>query len=216
MSAFRKGIAGCAAALFAVSNPAAAQAPGYDYEDVVISTDRVEKILAAPSGWGERPTYFIEQGRAIHCYIEENPQRAADILSTGFEQGLDFTSQEPVAFGESDCLKPFLEIAASPQYSDDPFDIYGTEIDFATYHQLAARYMASCMWEADSAFFSTLLAEVENPDGLAPFLREGYYTDDFNPTGESCFADYDRLVNNNYLLRYAVVQQMLVRRGLDD
>jgi hypothetical protein len=205
-----------AVALLATSTMASAQPLDYDYDDVIISTERLEKVLASPAGWGEPPIYFIEQGRAIHCYIEENPQRAADILTSGIERGVDFTSEEPVAFEESDCLDTFLEIAASPEYADDPFDIYGTEIDFATYHHLAARYIGSCMWEADTPFFSQLMAEVENPDGLTPFLREGYYTDDFNPAGESCFPDYDKLVNFNYSLRYAVVQQLLVRRGLDD
>ncbi|MCR2833733.1 hypothetical protein [Parerythrobacter lacustris] len=216
MSAVRIGITGCTAALLALSYAVAAQPLEYDYEDVVISTAKIDKILASPAGWGDPPAYFIEQGRAIHCYIEENPQRAAEILTSARERGLDFTSKEAVAFDESDCLKPFLEVARSPKYADDPFDLYGTEIDFATYHSLAARYIGSCMWEADTPFFSQLMADVENPAGLTPFLREGYYTDDFNPAGESCFPDYDKLVNFNYALRYDVVQQLLVRRGLDD
>ena len=188
----------------------------YDYERIVVSTPKVEKILGAPPGWGDHPDFFLEKKNAFYCYLEEDPQRTADLMATAMDNGWDFRTDENVELEESACFEPFLKVAKRPQYQEDKFDLYSTEYDYAEIHSYVARYTASCVWEKDPARYRAELDGVENPKGIWPYHREKYQVETYAENGMACFPGFSMLEERESGFYYNFIQQMLVRQELDD
>ncbi len=187
----------------------------YDYDYIIVSTPKVEKILGSSKGWGERPDFFLKKSYAVYCYMEEDINRTAQYMANQVAAGATLQTRDVVELAESSCFAPFLEEAAKEKYAEDPFDLYSTDYTYDGFRFDVIRYVASCMWEADSDYFRTELSSLTDYKDIDAYLKEKHKVGSFDEIGIACFPAFVNMDEKDYVFRYNLIQQLLLRRNID-
>lgn len=179
-----------------------------------ISTPKISRIYDAPAGYED--AFLTAKSKAAYCYIEADmPAVSAAMVgwAAAAKSNGDNNSRMPVALTPSPCLDGFNRLAARKEYKDSP--VYSGTFEYRDFRVSFIRYVAACMYERDRAAIVAKLANTADHNGIFDFLKNEYRDGDFDAAGSQCAPDFVTLRTNDLTFTYALVQQFLLRRGID-
>ncbi len=196
-----------------------ANARDYEASDY-ISTKYVSKIYQSKYSIRTNNSPPLNS-EAFYCYFEQYPKSSSETFLNISKAKYSYNEiPTRIILKKTDCFTDYRNKLVKWYKNNDrtmphyKLDIFRKGESFEFYY---ARYLASCMYEKDQAYFNDKLRKTRNKEkSISKFMnKKGVFDNHFYKIGSACSDDFQVIFSEAINFRRKLLKQLLIRKALE-